>query len=245
MRTATLCFVTLTLAFAGCVDTLNQRAEERVQRRAAFDLRCSSVDVVAVDSELSGQTRTFGASGCGRQASYVRTPSGEWIANVVSSEAPGSSRDERAPPPGAGNDTRPGQALWNALFVSLPATARCGAAYDLLIADEQCDGEECRGALMLGGVYVDRCREGDPEGARRVAALTSEWRTRASGAEGHSCGVGLVRAATTPSLVAAYRSVCLKSRRAGAVESRVLQLQSPPGLAPSSTPATAPGVRSL
>lgn len=86
-----LATVATTLAFAlagaGCGSSDSWRAS--VQRRAAFDLSCPEPQVQVVTlSENWNAGGSYGATGCGRQASYIYR-SGQAILNsaVVASPA--------------------------------------------------------------------------------------------------------------------------------------------------------------
>ncbi len=77
--------LTALLWVGGCASMYNEKAEEDLTRRAAFDLGCEGVDFTPLE-ETQGIVMTYGVRGCGRKATYVRAPTGAWVLNVVDGE---------------------------------------------------------------------------------------------------------------------------------------------------------------
>lgn len=70
-------------AVTGCGAGFRERFEAqelpRLKERAAFDLQCPKEQLTT--AEL-GSMATQGVSGCGKRATYVQAPSGQWIMNT-------------------------------------------------------------------------------------------------------------------------------------------------------------------
>ncbi|NOU32675.1 MAG: hypothetical protein HOO96_32625 [Polyangiaceae bacterium] len=70
-------------ALTGCAAAIRERFEAqeipRLKERAAFDLQCPKEQLTT--AEL-GSMATQGVSGCGKRATYVQAPSGQWIMNT-------------------------------------------------------------------------------------------------------------------------------------------------------------------
>lgn len=73
-------FLTALLWVGGCAAIYNNKAEEVLGKRAAFDLGCHNVDLTPLE-KTAGVVLTYGVHGCGRKATYVRAASGAWVLN--------------------------------------------------------------------------------------------------------------------------------------------------------------------
>ena len=74
------------VAASGCaaaVQDANDTSQEKLRKRAAFDLDCEAdrVDFEPLESYPNGYVTTWGVVGCGHKATYVRSSSGTWVMN--------------------------------------------------------------------------------------------------------------------------------------------------------------------
>lgn len=72
------------MSLVGCFAAANADYRARLDKRAAFDLRCepSQLKVVELATNSSGYVVSYGVDGCGRRAVYVLNWQNEvWILN--------------------------------------------------------------------------------------------------------------------------------------------------------------------
>jgi hypothetical protein len=84
-------FVAFAVIFAsGCSGAYNAQQETTVRKRASFDMSCPEpqLQMMKLDEGYNGMVQSFGVSGCGKKATYVRAPdSNTWVLNGTQQES--------------------------------------------------------------------------------------------------------------------------------------------------------------
>jgi hypothetical protein len=82
-----LMVVIAALLACASAESVNERLRNELLRRASFDLDCRDPLETTPLQTQNEIVQSYGVAGCGRRATYVKTPTGVWVVNSTP-EAP-------------------------------------------------------------------------------------------------------------------------------------------------------------
>lgn len=92
----TLCAGAIAVLAIGCGSSWKETVETKVATQAAFDLKCDTkkIQIQQIDEEgiPMGHMYTYGARGCGNQATYKATCAGMGVGCTVANEAQAANK---------------------------------------------------------------------------------------------------------------------------------------------------------
>lgn len=180
-------FLATFLRRAGCVDT------DALRTRAAFDLECTARELEFTPlQEKNGRGTVYGVTGCGRRATYVYGPTGQWLMNSDTQEShsagshTGGGRTEAKTEPEEPSEPDPTAcnsayrhidnltALWADWYQGAAASKPPGlSAFERVCLSLNEEGQGCLVAAYAKG-HKDRCMaklQGYPETKARLDAI--------------------------------------------------------------------------
>jgi hypothetical protein len=91
-----LMLVTAALLACATSESINEKYKGQLMTRAKFDMNCERLSAQALQTNDAGVVRSYGVSGCGKQATYLLSNDGVWVMNTD-----GRSTGGNQPPPAA------------------------------------------------------------------------------------------------------------------------------------------------
>ncbi len=81
-----LCALLFLVAPSGCgaaIQTANDDSQTSLRKRASFDMGCPAdqLEFEPLESYSNGYVTTWGVTGCGSKATYLKASSGQWVMN--------------------------------------------------------------------------------------------------------------------------------------------------------------------
>src|SRR5688572_23329183 len=84
-KTALCGLMVVTAALLACAtaESINEKYKGQLMKRARFDLGCpNGLSTEPLQTNDAGVVRSYGVSGCGKQATYLLSNDGVWIMNT-------------------------------------------------------------------------------------------------------------------------------------------------------------------
>jgi hypothetical protein len=92
--------VTAALLACATAESINEKYKGQLMTRAKFDMSCDSgLSAEPLQTNDAGVVRSYGVSGCGKQATYLLSNDGVWVMNTDGRSTGGNATAPSQPAP--------------------------------------------------------------------------------------------------------------------------------------------------